>query len=355
MSALCSTRGAAAQRNVDISTFTPALDADSFIGVQGTRTPGPDRVSIGLFTDYGSSLLNVGNDGDDLALVKHRLAGQLSIEGGIGGRAALALSMPLILYQSGDTLAPEEPKLPVFATRDPWVHFRYRLFGDPSGDSQQRQDGPGIALQVGAGLPAGDEDAWAGEGQVRTEAQLLADMHLLGAGIGASIGYRHRFESEHVFNVKMRDQMTFGAGLELPIPPLYPLSALLEMRGATDFKSSATTALEAELGARLRLGGGVVITLAGGLGFNGAIGTPGARVIAGLWWAPSDSDSDHDGIPDSRDACPPLPEDLDGFQDTDGCPDPDNDNDLVPDIDDLCPNVEAIEGRDDDEDGCTDK
>ena len=78
-------------------------------------------------------------------------------------------------------------------------------------------------------------------------------------------------------------------------------------------------------------------------------------MIAGLWCAPSDSDTDHDGIPDSRDECPPLPEDLDGFQDTDGCPDPDNDNDLVPDIDDLCPNVEALEGHDDDEDGCTDK
>lgn len=359
VAALCSARGAAAQRNVDINTFTPALDGDSFIGVQGTRTPGPDRVSVGLFTDYGSSLLNVDRsaDGssDDLGLVKHKLSGSLSIEGGIGGRAALALLLPLTLYQSGDTLAPTEPKLPAFAVRDPWAYFRYRLFGDASGDSQQRQDGPGVALQVGAGFPAGDEDAWAGESQFRTEAQLLADMHLLGAGIGVSLGIRHRFESEHVFNVKMRDQMMFGGGIELPIPPLYPLSALLEVRGATDFKSSATTALEGEIGARLRLGGGVVLTLAGGLGFNGAIGTPGARAIAGLWWAPSDSDQDHDGIPDSRDACPPLPEDLDGFQDTDGCPDPDNDNDLVPDIDDLCPNVEALEGHDDDEDGCTDK
>ncbi|HEY0250939.1 MAG TPA: outer membrane beta-barrel protein, partial [Kofleriaceae bacterium] len=41
-------------------------------------------------------------------------------------------------------------------------------------------------------------------------------------------------------------------------------------------------------------------------------------------------DSDGDGIPDDQDKCPNEPEDKDGFQDDDGCPDPDNDNDGVP-------------------------
>ena len=69
---------------------------------------------------------------------------------------------------------------------------------------------------------------------------------------------------------------------------------------------------------------------------------------------PQTDDLDGDGIPDSRDECPRLPEDLDGFEDDDGCMDPDNDNDFIPDVDDKCPNEEAIEGRDADEDGCTD-
>src|SRR3954469_12712153 len=141
LAALCARR-AHAQRNVDISTFAPALDGDSFIGVQGTRTPGPERVSIGLFTDYASNLLSVDRGGDDLALVQHRLSGVLSAEAGLGGRVALGLSMPLVLYQSGEKLAPSGPNLPAFATRDPWVHFRYRLYGDASGDPEQRQDGP---------------------------------------------------------------------------------------------------------------------------------------------------------------------------------------------------------------------
>ena len=54
--------------------------------------------------------------------------------------------------------------------------------------------------------------------------------------------------------------------------------------------------------------------------------------------APSLVDTDGDGIPDIRDLCPTLPEDKDGFQDEDGCPDLDNDGDGIPDALDKCPN-----------------
>src|SRR5262249_46956722 len=49
-------------------------------------------------------------------------------------------------------------------------------------------------------------------------------------------------------------------------------------------------------------------------------------------------DNDGDGIPDKLDKCPNDPEDFDGFQDADGCPDPDNDGDGIPDSIDKCPN-----------------
>ncbi len=50
------------------------------------------------------------------------------------------------------------------------------------------------------------------------------------------------------------------------------------------------------------------------------------------------ADRDHDGIPDVRDKCPDEPEDKDGFEDEDGCPDFDNDKDGIPDAKDKCPN-----------------
>ena len=48
-------------------------------------------------------------------------------------------------------------------------------------------------------------------------------------------------------------------------------------------------------------------------------------------------DKDGDGLNDDKDKCPNEPEDKDGFQDEDGCPDLDNDADGVPDDRDDCP------------------
>ena len=67
-----------------------------------------------------------------------------------------------------------------------------------------------------------------------------------------------------------------------------------------------------------------------------------------------DLDNDGDGIPDALDKCPNEPEDKDGFQDEDGCPDPDNDHDGIPDALDKCPNEpEDFDGFQD-QDGCPD-
>ena len=67
-----------------------------------------------------------------------------------------------------------------------------------------------------------------------------------------------------------------------------------------------------------------------------------------------DPDNDADGIPDGQDKCPDLAEDIDGFEDGDGCPDLDNDQDGVPDAQDRCPNEPEDFDGDADDDGCPD-
>lgn len=58
--------------------------------------------------------------------------------------------------------------------------------------------------------------------------------------------------------------------------------------------------------------------------------------VAGVAWA-AGADKDGDGVPNARDACPGVAEDVDGFRDGDGCLDRDNDADGVPDAVDSCP------------------
>ncbi len=67
-----------------------------------------------------------------------------------------------------------------------------------------------------------------------------------------------------------------------------------------------------------------------------------------------DDDNDADGVPDKVDQCPNIPEDKDGFEDADGCPDPDNDKDGIPDATDKCPNLPEDKDGFEDTDGCPD-
>jgi hypothetical protein len=73
--------------------------------------------------------------------------------------------------------------------------------------------------------------------------------------------------------------------------------------------------------------------------------------LVGLAWA---GDKDKDGVPNKTDACAEDPEDADGFEDDNGCPDPDNDADTLLDADDKCMNEPEDKDMFQDTDGCPD-
>jgi OOP family OmpA-OmpF porin len=70
---------------------------------------------------------------------------------------------------------------------------------------------------------------------------------------------------------------------------------------------------------------------------------------------PGPGDMDGDGILDDVDKCPRVPEDMDGYQDDDGCPEDDNDADGIADKIDKCPNDPETANNYQDLDGCPDQ
>src|SRR5690606_20090528 len=70
---------------------------------------------------------------------------------------------------------------------------------------------------------------------------------------------------------------------------------------------------------------GIAITAGGGAGVMRGVGTPDFRGFLGIAYTHEVLDSDGDGIVDEADRCPTKPEDFDGYEDDDGCPDLDND------------------------------
>jgi outer membrane protein OmpA-like peptidoglycan-associated protein len=187
----------------------------------------------------------------------------------------------------------------------------------------------------------------------------------------ANLGYLVR-QSTLIFSSEIGNQLLYGVGVGYKFHPR--LLALAELNGRSGIGSKSgcvynptlktTTCsdtssndldanpLETDFGVRVPLAMGFEATGGVGVGIIRAVGTPSFRVLAGLRWAPDYRDSDGDGVPDAVDRCPTEPEDKDGFQDEDGCPDPDNDGDMIPDSVDKCPNEPEDKDGFQDDDGC---
>jgi flagellar motor protein MotB len=80
----------------------------------------------------------------------------------------------------------------------------------------------------------------------------------------------------------------------------------------------------------------------------------GGQIILGWTGRIKIPDADRDSVPDTLDRCPGLPEDRDGYEDADGCPDYDNDGDKVPDSVDKCGSLPEDNDGFEDADGCPD-
>ncbi len=104
----------------------------------------------------------------------------------------------------------------------------------------------------------------------------------------------------------------------------------------------------------------IALDFGAGTALTAGYGAPPYRVLMGLQWVnrveqPLIVDTDGDGITDDDDKCRTEPEDVDGFEDLDGCPDLDNDRDGIADKADECPMVaEDLDGFED-FNGCPDE
>ena len=343
-------------QGVNVERFRPTLDRFGFLGIQGSATPGHLRWDLALFTWYSNDPLDARfADGTEETAIDHRLTSDLLFQLGLFGRWSLALEVPLVLYQQGETTQPLDGRTSFtgFGVEDPRFSSKVRVFGKKTEKTQNRPDGPGLGLLFTVPVPIGSESFYASEGQFTFDVHALGDFHLIGAGAGVMLGWRYRPHIRDIGTVRLGQEMLYGFAIKPPIPPARDLLGLLEFRGSTAFRGRSTNTLEGDIGVRYTKND-VTVTVAFGGGLVRGFGQPNFRAIVGVSYSPKTNDLDNDGIPDDVDECPRLPEDLDGFEDDDGCMDPDNDNDFIPDADDLCPNEEALEGRDLDEDGCTD-
>jgi outer membrane protein OmpA-like peptidoglycan-associated protein len=153
-------------------------------------------------------------------------------------------------------------------------------------------------------------------------------------------------------------QVLYGAGAEVTILPqtlFFTLDA--NGRASPAFFGGDADRFPLEVNGGLKwFAGPVVMMLGTGTGLVPDYGAPDIRVFGAFgYYQRSEGDRDGDGINDNVDKCPDDPEDKDGFQDEDGCPDFDNDADGIADVDDKCPDIAEDIDRWEDSDGCPEK
>ena len=166
--------------------------------------------------------------------------------------------------------------------------------------------------------------------------------------IPLNVGYKTSFRQD-IPSLEVGNQLTFGAGVQLLLGEdrfMITMETFGRTAAAvgTGFGGRQETPVELLGGFKYLHPKGLAVGIAGTGGATSGYGNPDWRLIAMLGYTMPEKeravvrDADGDGILDERDACPNDPEDFDGFEDEDGCPDYDNDYDGILDVDDSCPN-----------------
>src|SRR5262245_40566666 len=93
----------AQSRTLDVQRFRPAFDDAGFLGLDGTRTLPPYTFAFTLFLDLAINPLELTVDGDEFVPLEERIVTHLAAEMGLFGRLAVALRLPMILHQEGQS------------------------------------------------------------------------------------------------------------------------------------------------------------------------------------------------------------------------------------------------------------
>jgi OOP family OmpA-OmpF porin len=345
-------------------------------------TPGSWRWNVGFWVDYAQSPVALRDTTTGAVVMRpleHGLSANVVAGLGLGDRAAVGLDVPVFLWQNGTSSLRSTivsgGAVPTTGLGDSMLLGKATIV---SNDRQGVRLGTGLAALGAVTLPSGHRASFMGDGSV-TATLLLLGEYALGVGaIRAALGYKLRTE-QHTWPQELggvtfgdeipwaieitvrpkaiaqaldtgdRQQWELGLHGSLPAGPVAPFG--LGQPGAP-----ALSPLLLACSDRIALGHyrDTYVLVGGDFGLDHAAGVPVFRAVLSVGWAPRTHDRDGDGVPDDVDECPDLPEDKDGIQDSDGCPEDDADGDGVLDQQDACPLVPGAASDNPKKNGCPD-
>lgn len=308
---------------------SPGSSADSFSGMEGTSIPGQGEFVLGF--GGGVRAKPWGEEEIRSSEVDHLISLDMSMLIGVMASSGVSVNLSYVALQEGGK------DVSSYGLGDSMLKFHLRILDNRNG-------GPGLCLMSELGFPSGSPSDRLGSGMWSTTPWLVADFKLLSIQLAANVGVR--FYSPGRGEGVSGSDFLWKIGLKVPVVTDI-LVPYVYFAGDSGLAGDMKNAILGDLGNKFTLSDEISLDFFGGMALLSGSNAPQWRAGVALRWQPLIGDLDEDGVAGSKDKCPYLPEDLDGFEDDDGCPDPDNDRDGVPDEDDACPN-EAGDG----DDGC---
>ena len=341
--------GSASAQNrpdIDTQTFRPVLQPHGIFTVEESTTLDHLQPAGTLVFDYLSEPLVEGDGDNARSIVEHQLTADVLAGIGLFDRVQIAAHLPVYLVNDAQYRGAD---LSGVGIGDLAVRPKVQIL-------TQEKAGIGLGAAVDVTFPTGGGEAFVGSPSVTATPELIIDRRIGRAVISGNFGVRVE-RDETWRNLELGDAFTYGIGTEVAVVKnLFTLGA--EVYGETPLRdfwgSTDTSPLEVLIGAKFKTKAGIAVMAGSGAGIVSGVGSPEFRAFLGVSYPTKAGDADGDGIMDAEDECPQEPEDLDGFEDADGCPDPDNDGDGIPDDSDMCPDkAEDFNGYED-KDGCPD-
>ena len=311
--------------------------------------------AAGVTLNYAHNPLVFGLSGVDgsfsqtQTIIGHQLLGHVDLAGSFLDRVTVAASLPVTLLERGQAAGGLAP-LSGVAVGDPRVGVMVRLLGQPDRSAFSLSLGASVWIPLrkfDSSLPLLSSDS-----DVRVLPKLVAGGLASHLRWSFTAGFLYRPDAS-LGSYMTPDGSTTGSAVQLgaalsyadtqrrfAVGPEALLSTVVSNGNA--FKRDYTS-LEVLLGAHYNIAGLVQVGVAGGLGVLREPGTPDARALLRVAYAPMavasrrPADHDGDGVPDKTDACPTEPGIATSNPQTNGCPPPDRDHDGVLDEQDLCP------------------
>ena len=350
-----------AYAQVALEQFQPAPLASDGFGISR-----PDVLRKGtwgalLVADYAKNPLVLESERppSTFHIVEHHLVLHAGVAVALGSRMTAFLSLPVHVLMRGDDPGTLAPKADGAGLGDVALGGRVLIAGGRF--ERMALSGEFTARLPTAELANGDQE-YSGDQIGSYEPALVGEVHLGRFDARLRVGARLR-KSVAMADLELGSGLTAGLGARVLLAQGLYLNG--ELYGGTtfaDFARAQTSPLEALFGLKY-VRHDVWVGAAAGPGFTAGYGTPDARVVFTIGYAPLEQqqaapapvparDRDGDGVLDGADRCPSEREDADGFEDADGCPDADNDRDGVVDGSDRCPSEPEDTDGFEDLDGC---